>query len=119
MPNNTVTKVSGVVVTCMRPPTKSGVIVVFVTLEDETGLADVVIFPKVYEKYGTVIFNSPGLIIEGKIERLGQRGLSVIARKIIPLTAKYRNEGLDKNNTPYSERKKQIGHRSWTKSQGV
>jgi error-prone DNA polymerase len=119
MPNHTIVKVAGVVVTCMRPPTRSGVIVVFITLEDELGLADVVVLPKVYEQYGPVIFNSPGLIIEGKIEKMGQRGMSVIARKIAPLTANLRNEGLSNDNVPYPERKRSAGQRSWTKGQGV
>ncbi|HUV04515.1 MAG TPA: DNA polymerase III subunit alpha [Armatimonadota bacterium] len=119
MPSHAVVKVAGVVVTCMRPPTRSGVIVVFVTLEDETGLVDTVIFPKVYEKYGPVIFNSPGLIIEGKIERSGQRGISVIARKVWPLTTDHRNEGLSADPYRYPERKHSAGQRSWVKGQGM
>jgi error-prone DNA polymerase len=108
-----------VVVTCMRPPTKSGIIVVFITLEDETGLADVVVFPKVYEKYGSVIYGNPGLIIEGKVERMGEMGLSIIASKVSPLTAQYRNYGLEQDSSSYSERKRSAGHRSWTQSTGV
>jgi len=119
MTGGSIIKVAGVVVTCMRPPTKSGVIVVFVTLEDEFGLVDTVIFPKVYEQYGPVIFNSPGLIIEGKVERMGQRGLSIIARKIWPLTPEYRNEGIEADPDRYPERKRSAGQRSWVKSQGV
>ncbi|HAH85917.1 MAG TPA: hypothetical protein DCL60_00930 [Armatimonadetes bacterium] len=110
--------VSGVVVTCMRPPTKSGVIVVFITLEDETGLADVVVFPKVYDRYGRAIYGNSGLIIEGQVERSG-KGLSIIAEKISPLTARYRNAGLAPDDTPYTERTRSVGHRSWVKGQGV
>jgi len=119
MTNHSYVKVGGVVVTCMRPPTKSGVIVVFITLEDETGLADVVVFPKVYEKYGQVIFNNPGLIIEGKVERSGRKGLSLIASKIHPLTADYRNAGLEPDTGEYPERTRSAGARSWVKSQGI
>ena len=119
MASGSIVKVAGVGVTCMRPPTKSGVIVVFVTLEDEFGLVDTVIFPKVYEQYGPVIFNSPGLIIEGKVERMGERGLSIIARKIWPLTPEYRNEGISGDGERYPERKRSAGQRSWVKSQGV
>ncbi len=118
-PGGSIVRIAGVVVTCMRPPTKSGVIVVFVTLEDEFGLMDTVIFPKVYEQYGPVIFNSPGLIIEGKVERMGERGLSIIARKIWPLTPEHRNEGISGDRQRYPERKRSAGQRSWVKSQGV
>jgi error-prone DNA polymerase len=40
-------KVSGRVILVHTPPTRSGQRVMFVTLEDETGLMDVVIFPRV------------------------------------------------------------------------
>ena len=119
MPSHSVVKVAGVVVTCMRPPTRSGVIVVFVTLEDEAGLADAVIFPKVYDKYGSIIFNSPGLIIEGKIEKSGRRGLSLIVKKVWPLRTEQRNEGLFSDRSRYPERKRSAGERSWVKGQGV
>ena len=118
LPKNIIIKVAGVVVTCMRPPTKSGVIVVFVTLEDETGLVDTVIFPNVYDKYGPVIFNSAGLIVEGKLERNG-KGQSIIARRIWPLTPQHRNDDLEPDTTTYHERTRSIGHRSWVKGQGV
>jgi len=119
LPNHTVVKIAGVVVTCMRPPTKSGVIVVFVTLEDETGIVDLVIFPKVYEQFGPVIFNSPGLIVEGKIEKSGQQGLSIITKKVWPITPNLRNEGLMSDNREYPRRKRSAGQRSWVNSQGV
>jgi error-prone DNA polymerase len=117
-PNKSVFRAAGVVVVCMRPPTKSGIIVVFITLEDETGLADVVVFPKVYEQYGHVIFNSAGLIIEGKAERSGS-GVSLIAEKILPLTSKYRNTDLAPDSESYKERVRTAGQRSWVKGQGV
>lgn len=119
MPNQSIIKTAGVVVSCMRPPTKSGVIVVFITLEDETGIADVVVFPKVYEKYGSVIYSNSGLIIEGKLERQGKNGVSIIAKSIHPLLSSLRNEGLTEDKRKYSERTRSVGHRSWVKSQGV
>jgi hypothetical protein len=78
-----------------------------------------VIFPKVYEKYGPIIFNSPGLIIEGKLERSGARSLSVIAKKIWPLTPEHRNEDVSPDQTRYPERTRSAGQRSWVKGQGV
>ncbi len=118
MPNHSAVKIAGVVVVCMRPPTKSGVVVVFITLEDETGLADVVVFPKVYDKYGSVIYNNSGLIIEGRTERSG-KSVSIIAEKISPLTTKFRNRELESDAKPYSERTRSAGQRSWVKGQGV
>jgi len=116
LPDNTIVKVAGVVVVCMRPPTKSGTIVVFITLEDETGFADCVVFPKVYEKYGQVIFNSPALIIEGKAQKMG-RTYSIIASKVRPLSQTYRTDNADIK--PFKERIRIAGQRSFVRSGGV
>jgi len=102
----------------MRPPTKSGTIVVFITLEDEDGLADCVVFPKVYDVYGKVIYNNPALIIEGKLQKMGKKGISILARKVMPLTAEYRTDSA----TPppkFKERTRIAGQRSWVKGTGV
>ncbi len=115
--NNTIVKVAGVVVVCMRPPTRSGQIVVFITLEDEEGLADCVVFPKVYEQYGTVIFSNPALIIEGKMQRMGQ-GISILAQRIKPLDARYRTDDSPQIK-PFTERRRIAGQRSFVRSVGV
>ncbi len=116
--DKTIVRVAGVVVICMRPPTKSGAVVVFVTLEDEEGLVDTVVFPKVYDKFGSVIFNNPALIIEGKLQKMGKRGISVIASRIYPLGPEYRSESPGERR-PFKERVRSAGQRSWVKSHGV
>lgn len=118
LPNNTIVRTAGVVVVCMRPPTKSGVIVVFLTLEDEDGLADCVVFPKVYEQYGKVIYSNPALIIEGKLEKSGKHGRSIIVRKVSPLGASYRTDSAVQLQ-PFTERRRIAGHRSFVRSVGV
>ena len=118
LPNNAVVKVAGVVVVCMRPPTKSGVTVVFITLEDEEGVADCVVFSKVYEQYGTVIFNNPALIIEGKAQKMGRNGLSIVVRKVHPLTARHRSD--EKTDIKaFAERRRIAGARSFVRSVGI
>ncbi|HWI61854.1 MAG TPA: DNA polymerase III subunit alpha, partial [Symbiobacteriaceae bacterium] len=66
-------KVAGVAVRPHRPPTKSGKIVVFTSLEDETGLVDLVIFEDVYQRYGHLIFTDPRppLAALGRVDRRG------------------------------------------------
>jgi error-prone DNA polymerase len=76
-------RVAGTVVCRMRPPTKSGVTVVFITLEDETGLIDTVLFPTVYDRYGAAAFASNLLVMEGKLQRLGARDLNLIVEAVI------------------------------------
>ncbi len=81
-------RVAGVVLCRMRPPTKSGAVVVFITLEDETGLVDAVIFPKVYDTWGKAAFASDLLVIEGRVQRQGARAITLIAERVFnPLDA--------------------------------
>ena len=81
LPEGERVKVAGIVVRPHRPPTKSGKVVVFLTMEDEFGLIDVVVFEEVYQKYGGLIFLRPALIVAGSIQRT-KHSLSLIATHI-------------------------------------
>jgi error-prone DNA polymerase len=83
MPNGARVTTAGILVCRMRPPTKSGATVVFITLEDETGLIDTVLFPDAYDRYGVAAFASNLLVVEGKLQRQGARDLSLILEKVI------------------------------------
>lgn len=61
--------VCGLVITRQRPGTASGVI--FLTLEDETGVSNIVVWPKVYEKYRRIVMGGRLLRVTGKLEREG------------------------------------------------
>ena len=76
-------KVAGFPVRPHRPPTKSGRIVVFVSLEDEFGLTDLTIFEDTYQKCGQVIFSGPlpPLKVTGRVQRRGG-DVSIVAREI-------------------------------------
>jgi DNA polymerase III alpha subunit len=92
LPHGRRARVAGVVICRMRPPTRSGAVVLFITLEDATGLIDTVVFPNVYDAYGTAAFGSDLLVIEGKIERPGGRGVSLIAERIVnPLAGRVKD----------------------------
>lgn len=66
-------RVAGVPIRPHRPPTRSGRIVVFLSLEDETGLIDLTIFEDVYQRYGHLIFTDPRppLAALGRVDRRG------------------------------------------------
>jgi DNA polymerase III alpha subunit len=83
LPHGARVTTAGTVICRMRPPTKSGVTVVFITLEDETGLIDTVLFPTVYDQYGAAAFASDLLVVEGKLQREGERALTLILEKVI------------------------------------
>ena len=58
--------VAGLVINRQRPGTASGVM--FATLEDETGQANIIIWPKVVEKQRKVILQSRLMIVSGKVQ---------------------------------------------------
>ncbi len=62
-------RVGGVVICRQKPATASGV--VFFTLEDETGIANLVVWPRVFEKFRGVSRLSTALLVEGRVEREG------------------------------------------------
>jgi error-prone DNA polymerase len=77
MPNHLVCRVGGLVITRQKPGTAKGF--VFLTLEDETGLVNVIVRPDVYERYRRVIRSAAMLVIEGKLQK--EAGcIDVIAR---------------------------------------
>ena len=63
------TSVCGLVITRQRPGTASGVI--FLTLEDETGVSNIVVWPKVYERFRRIVMGGRLLRVTGRLEREG------------------------------------------------
>src|SRR5690606_4605596 len=53
-----------------RPGTAGGVC--FITIEDETGFTNLVVFESLFEKYRKEILHSKLLMVEGKLQREGQ-----------------------------------------------
>ena len=60
-------RVAGLVLVRQRPGTASGIC--FITLEDETGIANLVVFQKLFDKYRKEIIQSRLLMVEGKLQR--------------------------------------------------
>jgi error-prone DNA polymerase len=65
--NGETVRVAGLVVVRQRPPTAKGF--VFITLEDEDGLMNVIVRPDVYKRYYKVMRNCFLLIVEGTIQK--------------------------------------------------
>ncbi len=63
-------RVGGLVLVRQRPSTASGI--VFFTLEDETGVANLIVRPAVYERFRAVARTAVALIADGRIERQGE-----------------------------------------------
>jgi error-prone DNA polymerase len=68
--NGDFVKVAGLVLVRQRPGTASGV--VFITIEDETGIANLVVFRQLFDKYRKPILQSKLLLVEGTLQREGE-----------------------------------------------
>ncbi len=62
-------EVAGIALVRQRPGTASGVI--FITLEDETGVANLVVWPSVFERYRRVVLGAQLMVVRGKLQREG------------------------------------------------
>ncbi|HSC86739.1 MAG TPA: error-prone DNA polymerase [Polyangiaceae bacterium] len=67
LPGGRRVEVAGLVLHRQRPATASGV--VFVSLEDETGIVNLILRPDVFDAYEDVVCRSALLLVEGVIER--------------------------------------------------
>jgi error-prone DNA polymerase len=107
-------RVSGLVLVRQRPGTASGVI--FMTLEDETGIANIVIWPKLFEQFRTEVLGGRLVAIDGPVQ--SESGvIHVIAERVhdwTPLLAKLaaHGAGLDPS-TPNDEPRKSGPSGSW------
>jgi len=76
-------KVAGLVLVRQRPGTASGI--VFVTLEDETGIANLIVRPDVYERYRPAARHAGLLQAEGRVEKQG-KVIHVLAARLTDLS---------------------------------
>ncbi|MCK4299293.1 MAG: hypothetical protein KAX80_07165, partial [Planctomycetes bacterium] len=61
-------RVAGVLVASRRARTKENLFMEFITLEDETGMMEVTLFPVTYQKYGHLVTSRGPFLVEGKVE---------------------------------------------------
>jgi error-prone DNA polymerase len=78
-------RLAGVLERAQMPWIRSGHRTLFLTLEDETGLAEVVVFNDVYLRYGRVLKEALYLLIEGELQNNDERGLAIVATRIVDL----------------------------------
>ena len=70
LPDRAPVEVAGLVIVRQRPQTAHGIL--FVSLEDETGIANLVVMPDVYEKFRPVVRGAPFIVARGRVERTGK-----------------------------------------------
>ena len=95
--------VAGLVLVRQRPGTATGVI--FITLEDETGIANLVIWSSLFEQQRAVVLSASMLECRGRVQREGDV-IHVVAEQLSDLTPLLRTVGdrdhaqASRNGTP-------------------
>ncbi len=87
-------RVAGVLERAQMPWIRSGHRTMFLTLEDETELGQVVVFNDVYLKYGRVLKDAIYLLVDGELQNDEEHGLAVVAHRITDLTRALGREGV-------------------------
>jgi error-prone DNA polymerase len=82
LPHGRTARIAGCVIARQRPGTAKGF--VFLSIEDETGIANAIITPAVYEQFKQVVVYEKFLMIEGELQNQ-ENVISVKAREIHPL----------------------------------
>ncbi len=83
-PNGRRVRVGGSVIVRQRPGTAKGFL--FLSLEDETGIANIIVTPDYYDSNRRALVDEPFLLIDGELQNQ-DNAISVKARRIQPLAA--------------------------------
>ena len=84
MRDGQIVKVAGAVIVRQRPGTAHGF--VFLSLEDETGVANIIVEPKMFEKKKEALVRNPFLLVQGTLQNQ-QGAISVKRAKWKQLTS--------------------------------
>jgi error-prone DNA polymerase len=76
---------AGVVLVRQRPGSAKGV--VFMTLEDETGIANIVVWPKVMERFRKEVMGSRLVLVEGYIQSSPEKVVHLVAERLYDRSA--------------------------------
>lgn len=82
--------VAGLVLVRQMPGSAKGVL--FVTIEDESGTANLIVWPKVFEKFRRLVLGASMLSVYGKLQREGEV-VHLIAREVFDLTSELATVG--------------------------
>ena len=85
MRNGSLVRIAGWVIVRQRPGTAKGF--VFLTLEDETGVSNIIITPQLFDRNRLVLVDHPFLLIEGALQNQ-DNVISVKAKCVQPLSFK-------------------------------
>jgi error-prone DNA polymerase len=85
MKNGCAVRVAGWIIVRQRPGTAKGFM--FLSMEDETGVTNVIVTPRLFDKYRRTLVDYPFLLIEGILQHQ-DNVVSVKAKRVRPLSIK-------------------------------
>jgi error-prone DNA polymerase len=85
LPNESRVRVAGIVILRQRPATAKGI--TFVTIEDETGTANLVVHPGTWERFREITRHSQAWIVHGRLERK-DNVIHVVVRRLEDMVAR-------------------------------
>jgi error-prone DNA polymerase len=91
---------AGVVLVRQRPGSSNGV--VFMTLEDETGIANVVVWPAVMEQFRKEVMGARLIMVEGRIQSSPEKVVHLVAERLFDRSEDLKqlsNEALGRNSS--------------------
>ena len=89
--------VAGLVLVRQRPGSAKGVM--FITLEDESAVANLVVWAKVFEKYRRVVLGSGMIGVKGRVQREGDV-VHIVAHELFDLSAELASVGSRESGFP-------------------
>src|SRR5260221_14363591 len=81
---------AGLVLVRQRPGSAKGVM--FITLEDETGIANLVVWPQVFEKFRRTVMAASMMAVRGRIQREGEV-VHLVAHQLADLSSELATVG--------------------------
>ena len=82
LPHGRMVRVAGNVIVRQRPGTAKGV--TFLSLEDETGITNVVVMPDLFEEYRREILTNAWVMVEGRMQNV-DHVIHILASRVLPL----------------------------------
>jgi len=82
VPHGRRVRLAGVLERAQMPWVRSGHRTLFLTLEDETELGQVVVFNDVYLEYGGILKDAVYLLVDGQLQNDEEHGLAVVAQRV-------------------------------------
>jgi len=79
--NGRTVRLAGIVTVRQRPGTAKGT--VFITIEDETGIANIIVWPGLVQKFRNQIINASLLIVQGQLQRSEDDVTHVVASQLV------------------------------------